>query len=94
MIKVLRDNTKEIYYTKCKNCNSELEYEYSDVTTIDIFGMYNTDKRIFCPVCSKETTAELTTKDNYKDNLFAFKQTSLLSPALNCCTPSLNVSNE
>ena len=65
MIKILKDNTKETYYTRCKNCNSELEYEYSDVTTTELSMSYHTDKRILCPVCGKDTMAELTSKDDY-----------------------------
>lgn len=92
MIKVLRDNTKETYYTKCKNCNSELEYEYSDVTTIELSMSYHTE--ILCPVCGKDTMAELTSKDDYKDSLFPFKQTNPLTAAMNCCTPLWNSPNE
>lgn len=94
MIKILKDNTKETYYTRCKNCNSELEYEYSDVTTIELSMSYHTDKRILCPVCGKDTMAELTSKDDYKDSLFSFKQTNPFTAAMNCCTPLWNSPNE
>lgn len=94
MIKILRDNTKETFYTKCKNCGSELEYNYSDVTTIEITMSYHTDKRILCPVCGKDTQAELSTEADYKDTLFSFKQTNPLSATMNCCTPLWNSPNE
>lgn len=87
MIKVIKDNTKETYYTRCKNCNSELEYEYSDVTIIDVPISYHTDKRIQCPVCGKDTLAELSVKDEYKDTLFSLKQNNTMS---DCCTPIWN----
>lgn len=87
MISVLRDNTKEKFYTKCKHCGSELEYNYSDITTIDIAISYHTDKRITCPICGRETLAELETKDNYQDKGFSLKQSTDLDMALNgCCT--------
>ena len=79
MISVLRDNTKEKFYTKCKHCGSELEYNYSDITTIDIAISY--------PICGRETLAELETKDNYQDKGFSLKQSTDLDMALNgCCT--------
>lgn len=89
MIKVIKDNTKETYYTRCKNCNSELEYEYSDVTIIDVPISYHTDKRILCPVCGKDTLAELSVKDEYKDTLFSLKQSNATNdyrnPIWNSC---------
>ena len=87
MIKVIKDNTKETYYTRCKNCNSELEYEYSDVTIIEVPISYHTDKRILCPVCGKDTLAELSIKDEYKDTLFSLKQNNTMG---DCCTPIWN----
>jgi transcription elongation factor Elf1 len=87
MIKVLKDNTKETYYTRCKNCNSELEYDYSDVTIIEVPISYHTDKRILCPVCGKDTLAELSIKDEYKDALFSLKQNNTIG---DCCTPIWN----
>lgn len=74
MINIIRDNTKEEYYTKCKNCGSELSYIYDDVTIIPSPISYHTDKRITCPVCNKPTSAELMIKENYTDNGFSFKQ--------------------
>lgn len=87
MIKVLKDNTKETYYTRCKNCNSKLEYKYSDVTIIEVPISYHTDKRILCPVCGKDTLAELSMKDEYKDVLFSLKQNNTMD---DCCTPIWN----
>ena len=87
MIKVLKDNTKETYYTRCKNCNSELEYDYSDVIIIDVPISYHTDKRILCPVCGKDTLAELSVKDEYKDTLFSLKQNNTIG---DCCTQIWN----
>lgn len=87
MIKVLKDNTKEIFYTKCKNCGSELQYEYSDINTKEIVLSYNTDKCILCPVCRTVTIAELETKETYRDTLFSFKPSnSGIFPLTNCST--------
>lgn len=85
MVKVLKDNTKETFYTKCKNCGSELEYEYSDVVTKEIALSYHTDKHILCPVCTMATAAELETKETYKDTFFSFKPSdSNIFPLTNC----------
>ena len=86
MITVLKDNTKEIFYTKCKNCGSELRYEYSDINTKEIVLSYNTDKCILCPVCRTVTIAELETKENYKDTFFSFKPSTGISLLTNCST--------
>lgn len=30
-MRAIKDNTKERFYTKCKTCESKIEYEYNDV---------------------------------------------------------------
>lgn len=86
MIEVIRDNTKETYYTKCKHCGSELQYEYSDVTMIDQSFSYIPDRRITCPVCNNVTAAELTREEDYKDSIFSFKAAdNNYSFLQNCC---------
>lgn len=89
MLKVIRDNTKELFYTICKNCGSELEYEFDDVEIKVVETSYHTDKRIICPVCGKDTMAELYTKRNYKESFFSFRQTDSLNRSLNSCVPLL-----
>ena len=69
MIKVLKDNTVAKYYTKCKSCNSELEYEYGDVCFEDIPYSFMPNRTITCPACNKITLAELTEKAEYSASL-------------------------
>lgn len=86
MIEVLKDNTKEKFYTVCENCLSELSYEYEDVVTKDIEFSYIPDRHITCPICHKETSAGLKTKSNYSFDGSHFKFTSPMFA--NCCTPA------
>lgn len=85
MISVLRDNTKEKFYTKCKHCGSELEYEYDDVHFKEVAISYNPDASILCPVCKSVTQAELTTKRDYKESPYSFRFGSSTT-LLNSCT--------
>lgn len=88
MISVLRDNTKEKFYTKCKHCGSEFEYEYDDVHFKEVAISYNPDSSILCPVCKSVTQAELTTKKDYKESLYSLRFTDIGSSTalLNSCT--------
>lgn len=90
MVKILKDNTNRTYYTKCKNCGSELEYDYGDVEFKELPFSYHTDKRITCPACNSITMAELTPKDEYKDIGFSYKSsdTSMYSLLNSCCAPA------
>lgn len=86
MIEVLRDNTKEKFYTLCESCLSELSYEYEDVVTKDIEFSYIPDRHITCPICNKETSAGLKTRAFYSFDGSHFK---LMSPMFaNCCEPA------
>lgn len=85
MISVLRDNTKEKFYTKCKHCGSELEYEYDDVHFKEVAILYDPDASILCPVCKFVTQAELTTKRDYKESPYSFRFGSSTT-LLNSCT--------
>ena len=66
-MRVIKDNTKECFYTKCKTCRSEIEYEYNDVTIEKIEFTAVPNRYLFCPVCGAKTPAELEIKANYND---------------------------
>ena len=66
MITVIRDNTKETYYTVCDNCGSELEYHYEDVAFETAYYLMRS-KTITCPCCGEKTNVLLKTKDEYKE---------------------------
>lgn len=66
MITVIRDNTKETYYTICDNCGSELEYCYDDVEFETAYYLMRS-KTITCPCCSEKTNVLLKTKAEYKE---------------------------
>lgn len=83
MIEVIRDNTKEKFYTLCESCLSELTYDYEDVTINDVEYSYIPDRRITCPACHKETFAGLKRKDEYSFDGNHFKPMSAL---LSCCS--------
>ena len=84
MIEVIRDNTKEKFYTVCENCLSELSYDYEDVIINDIEYSYIPDRHITCPVCHKETFTGLKTKETYTFDGNHFKPISGLLSA--CCS--------
>lgn len=84
MIEVIRDNTKEKFYTLCENCLSELSYDYEDVIINEVEYSYIPDRRIICPVCHKETFAGLKTKESYTFDGNHFKPMSGLLSA--CCS--------
>lgn len=69
MIKLLKDNTTNTFFTKCKVCRSELEYSYGDVEFESIPYLAIPTKKIVCPACGKETPAELVTKEDYNKDL-------------------------
>lgn len=69
-MKILRNNTTETYYTKCRHCESELEYEYSDVQFENIPFCYIPKRTIVCPCCKNVTPVELQTKKSYKGDVF------------------------
>ena len=66
-MKVLSDNTKATYYTKCKKCGSELEYKYEDVKFEEIPYSNIPMRTVICPCCNHVTVSELTSKDSYQD---------------------------
>lgn len=58
MIKVI---TKHVWETTCRNCNSTLQYEYSDIkrkTVSDYTGDKETVKYIKCPVCLHDVSVK------------------------------------
>jgi hypothetical protein len=86
MIKLLKDNTTNTFFTRCKVCRSEFEYSYEDVEFESIPYLAIPTKKILCPACGKETTAELVTKENYdsaQDNNFPFLPASCGVPEKN-----------
>lgn len=68
MINIIKDNTKEEFYTICSTCGSELSYSYEDVKMKENPYNYMPDRSIVCPVCGKETYAELKSKNSYSYN--------------------------
>ena len=66
MIEVIKDNTKEKFYTVCDNCGSELNYTYDDVEFDSAYNVIRT-KMITCPCCNDKTMVLLKTKDIYKE---------------------------
>ena len=68
MISVLRDNTKQELYTICNSCGSELSYNFEDIQFEEVPYNYMPNRFIICPICYKETFAELKTKDTYTFN--------------------------
>lgn len=82
MIKLLKDNTTNTFFTRCKVCRSELEYSYEDVEFESIPYLGIPTKKILCPACGKETNAELFTKekyDNTSEEMFPFLPTSCVT---------------
>lgn len=67
MIKLLKDNTTNTFFTRRKVYHSELEYFYEDVEFESIPYLAIPAKKILCPACGKETVAELFTKEKYDD---------------------------
>ena len=86
MIEVIRDNTKERFYTLCENCLSELSYDYEDAIINDLEFNYVPDRHITCPACGKDTFAGLKTKKDYTFEGSHFKASSPLFA--NCCMPA------
>lgn len=85
MIEIIKDNTKEKFYTLCENCLSELEYEYADVSMTELPFSYIPDRHIICPVCGKETFAGLKTKDDYTFDTNHFKFSAAAFNNACCC---------
>ena len=92
MIEVIKDNTKEKFFTLCETCLSELIYTYDDVVMKDLEFNYMPDKHITCPVCHKDTFADLQTKDKYEFKGGHFKATSPLFA--NICNPPLGFNSK
>lgn len=72
MIEVIVDNTNNTFYTKCKHCNSVLQYIYDDVEFTEIPYSFIPNRTITCPACKKITNAELVTKTNYNESKLPF----------------------
>lgn len=87
MIKVIVNNKTSEFYTKCKTCCSTMTYNYDDVHFEDIPYSFASNRTITCPVCGAITNAELTTKNDYKDNDFPIMPltSSMIS---SCCSKS------
>ena len=68
MITTISNNTDKEFYTICSTCGSELSYYYDDVKMEEVPYNYMPNRTIKCPVCNKETFAELKTKDTYMFN--------------------------
>lgn len=83
MIKVLKDNTKQEYFTKCASCGSEISYGFKDVQMEEVPHTYIPIRYIKCPVCSKATGAELKAKDDYEFSVL--EQLKLASTYNSCC---------
>lgn len=83
MIKVLKDNTKQEYFTKCASCGSEISYSFKDVQMEEVPYTFIPIRSIKCPACNKATSAELKSKDEYEFN--AMEQLKLTSMYNNCC---------
>ena len=66
MIKVIKDNTKEEFFTKCGTCGSELSYEYTDINFQKVPYILAPMRSIICPCCGKETTASLQSKEDFE----------------------------
>lgn len=85
MIKVIRDNTKQELYTICTSCGSELSYFFEDVRLEEAPYNYMPNRYIKCPICGKDTFAELKPKETFTYNPFGqFRFPFLTSDA--CCT--------
>lgn len=65
MITVLEDGTKKTFYTKCRHCASELEYDYDEVIegNLDDYQTPIKWRYIVCPVCLSKMEATLLTKE-------------------------------
>lgn len=72
MVEVIVDNTKNIYYTKCKHCNSVLNYKYEDVEFAEVPYSFIPNRTIVCPACKSITSAELTTERQYDESKLPF----------------------
>lgn len=88
MIEVIKNNTKQKFFTLCETCLSELSYEYEDVVIDELQFSYIPNRHIVCPVCGKETFAGLRTKEDYSFDTSHFKASSPLFG--NCCIPATN----
>lgn len=78
MIEVIKDNTKQKFFTLCETCLSELSYEYEDVEINSLEFNYIPDRRIKCPICHNITFAGLKTKEDYTFDTSHFKFSSPL----------------
>lgn len=83
-MKILKDNTHETYFTRCKWCCSEIEYEYNDVYFSEVPYSYIPKREITCPCCNNTTGVELKTKDTYSDSTQSY-----LNLPLTCGVPSI-----
>lgn len=56
IIKVTKPETEKGIYITCNHCKSELEYNSSDVVTVEgvAKGSIELGKFIYCPVCNNE----------------------------------------
>lgn len=87
MIKVIVNNRTSEFYTKCKTCCSTMTYNYDDVCFENVPYSFTPKRTIVCPVCGATTNAELTTKNDYKDNDFPIMP--FTSPLISaCCSKS------
>lgn len=88
MIEVIKNNTKQKFFTLCETCLSELSYEYEDVEINNLEFNYIPDRHITCPICHNITFAGLKTKEDYTFDTSHFKFSSPLFG--NCCVPIPN----
>lgn len=84
MVEVIVDNTKNTYYTKCKHCNSVLNYKYEDVTFAEVPYSFIPNRTIVCPACKSITLAELVTERQYEENKLPFMP-NMASLNSSCC---------
>lgn len=85
MITVIKDNTKLLYYTKCRKCKSEFNYEYEDVDFKVGRYIQMAFAHITCPICNFQTIAELQTKDEYKGDVILPNLPTFTDSC--CCDP-------
>lgn len=63
MIKITQNGKEKIYYAKCSECATELEYTYEDVKYETSAAVkYAKGRFIICPVCGEPISVSLLTK--------------------------------
>lgn len=91
MITVIRDNTKFLYYTKCKKCKSEFNYEYEDVNFSESPYIQMVFGHVTCPICNYQSCAELQIKEDYSENSFL---PNLSTASINTCCCETKVGDD